>query len=258
MTERTPEQEIQRALSAALARQRWFLGWLGLWLPTVILLWGWVAPEQVIPESISASYYLPNRGSFFIGALCAIGVFLVNYEGHPPGRDAWHLPFLDTRVGQWLDRVLTDSRVTTLAGWAALGTALLPTSDTSGTCGDYVCSTAGHAVLAGTFLALLAYMAVFQFTRSDKRREDWSAEKRLTNRLYLVCGSVMGLAVVLLAVRKAMLYFELSDWTWPHPPVFWLEAFGVWAFGLAWLVKSDAGLGAAARKAATKFGKSST
>jgi hypothetical protein len=242
------------ALAGSTARLRWALGWLGLALPTSILLWGLVAPEQPFPLSLSATYYLPNRGALFVGTLCAIGVFLIFYQGHRPRPPAWQMPFLNTRPGRVLDRWLTDRSVTTLAGLGALATALVPTVATGARdCGAFACSVGLHALATAVFLIALIWMAVFQFTKSDKPKAAWSREKRAANAIYLGCGAAMTGALVAMGVQFLLADRHGAGLPWPKPPVFWLEAVAVWAFGLAWLVKSGTGLGAVARRVAGRL-----
>jgi hypothetical protein len=213
------------------------LGWLGFALPSLLL----VLPAPLGLEvgayrgSISEHYYAPNLGALFVGALWAIGSFLVYYRGHPPERPAYILPVLCNPAGEWLVRHVSDRLVTTLAGIGALGTAMVPTEPETGPCAPTLCSEGLHLAFAAVFFLASAYMTLVQFTQSREPPARWAAGKRRSNRIYIGCGAVMLASMALIAVHLAL-------WPLPIPghPVFLLEAVAVWAFALAWLVKGDA------------------
>lgn len=221
------------------------LGWFGMALPTLLIALPVPLGIDVTAyrSSISAHYFAPNLGALFSGTLCAIGVFLVYYPGHPPQDRVWMIRPLRNRLGEWLRRLLTDSRVTTLAGLGAIGTALVPTvvgDRCRGGLGEAgtgaLCSEGLHLVCASLFLGALAYMSLVQFTQSDRPPETWTREKRLSNLTYTICGSVMVLCLALIVLHYAL----DKGLPFPSHPVFLLEAVAVWAFAFSWLVKGDA------------------
>lgn len=233
------------AVARAYKGLRQALGWMGLALPTLLLvLPGFLSvPNEPYRSSISAHYFAPNLGALFAGTLCAIGVFLIYYPGHPPQPKVWMIRPLRNRLGEALRHRLTDNVVTTIAGVSAIGTALVPTT-LDGRCqvvppvagAETWCSEHAHLVFAGLFLGALAYMALVQFTQSDEPPEMWDREKKLSNLVYEVCGSVMVVCLVLILVH----YSGFGPLTFTAHPVFLLEALAVWAFAFSWLVKGDA------------------
>lgn len=78
--------------------------YIGNWLIFTRHLGGCLLPNPRIPGSLSGFYYTHMR-NLFVGAMCAMGVFFAAYRGH----DRW------------------DSRLTNVAGFAALCIALFPT-----------------------------------------------------------------------------------------------------------------------------------
>ena len=215
---------------------RRFLGLLGLALPVILILGRAGIDLTPYQTSISAHYYAPNLGDVFVACLAAIGVFLLYYKGFPNTDDAYRHPFLLTPLGRWLDRHLTDARVTTAAGFGALGTALVPTC-----LGPSViplraaaCSEGLHLSFAAVFFLSLTYMSLFQFTRSRHARKDWTAEKRFSNLAHVACGSVMAGCLLLIGVD-----FLVGGLRFLPNPVFVLETLAVWAFAISWLVKGD-------------------
>lgn len=219
-------------------RLRQALGWIGLLLPVLLMVLPGVirVDTTLYASSISAHYFAPNLGALFVGALWAIGWFLIYYPGHSRAEQpVYALPPLRGPLGERVRQTLTDARVTTLAGLGAIGTATVPTvlDAQPAVCSAVRCSETVHLLFAGVFLGALAYMALFQFTQSDTAPEAWDAEKRWSNRLYVACGLVMVACLVLILVESA------APLPWPENPVFLLEAVAVWAFACAWLVKGD-------------------
>lgn len=221
------------------------LGWMGMALPTLLIVLPVVLGLDTADyrTSISAHYFAPNLGALFAGTLCAIGVFLIYYPGHPPQPKVWMVRPLRNALGEWLRKHLTDNRVTTLAGLGAIGTALVPTS-LDGRCKPAfgapgpgaLCFEHLHLVFAAVFLGGLAYMSLAQFTQSDQPPGERDREKRLSNLTYIACGLVMVACLLLIVLH----YSPAGPLTFPAHPVFLLEAVAVWAFAFSWLVKGDA------------------
>jgi len=210
-------------------RVRQALGVLGLSLPVTLLVAGMLAQGRLEP-SISDFFYTTQR-DIFVGTLTAIGIFLIVYRGHrrKPG-----------------ERV-SDDWVSTLAGLAAICVAFLPNEHPD----RHVATLAqvfaplgwvaiGHYVAATIFQGALAYLTFFKFARTHSA---WRA------RVYRGLGVAIVLSMV--ATMTASYFKVLGDagqqaFVLDNRVVFWTEAFGVWAFSLAWLLK-----GWANRKAST-------
>ena len=209
-----PQQAV-----AAYYRLRQALGALGLLLPPV-LIGGTIFEGDTLPPALSDFIYTPF-GGYFAGTMFAIGVFLLTYVGY--GGDSG---------------LLTDRRVSTVAGLGAIAVALFP-NDTLDPCdpdllGDVGITGTLHVIGAGTFLVSTAVFCFVLFRRGTQAP---SRAKRIRNTLYTVCGLVIAGCILGLAV-----YFLLLDAGGrcalrPLRPVLWLETLTVLAFGLAWLVK---------------------
>ena len=159
--------------------------------------------------SISAYYWTPAR-FVFVATLSAIGAFLVAYRGY------------DT-----FDRLLG-----TTAGCCSFVTAALPT--TAPGAAPTVWSRAHFVSAAGVFICL-ALFSILQFTQGDTNPSPGKSRRNVTYRL---CGWLIILFMVLVAAYK----FGESVGLWPTwletaGPVFFLESFMLWAFGVAWVVK---------------------
>ena len=57
------------------------VGWIGIVLPFVLMFGALLLKDEVIQESIS-HFYHTKMGDVFVGALCAVALFLFFYSGH--------------------------------------------------------------------------------------------------------------------------------------------------------------------------------
>lgn len=235
MSQATPDPDLDTLALSHLAL-RMALGVIGLCLPVVLILGTAITEVTPYRTLISAHYYAPNLGPVFVGSLCAIGVFLLYYRGYPNRSDAYVHPLMRTAPGRMASVWLTDRSVTNLAGIGALGTALFPTCLGPDLQPAGVrCTEGGHLGFAALFFLALTYMSLVQFTRSDRPRAAWDAEKRRDNAIHTTCGLVMAGCLGVIALDAATRLFPSGS-----AAVFWLEAVAVWAFGISWLVKGRA------------------
>ncbi len=189
------------------------VGIVAVLLPPV-LVFGNMIPEGIDVEGSISAYYYTRLGGVFVGALCAIGVFLVSYQYRVTKKE-----------------FASDNRLSTFAGLFGIGVALLPTTRHASTATGWE-KTVGtvHLTFAGLFLVLLCYLCLFRFTRTDLKA-GMTPEKTRRNVAYLICGAVMALAIVAVPVANVL---HLND-SWPSLLVF--ETIAVEAFGAAWLIK---------------------
>jgi hypothetical protein len=177
------------------------IGLIGLALPVVLVLGKQLVQGGDLIGSLSGYYYTDLR-DVLVGAMCAVGVFLLAYYGHD----------------------YVDNVASTVAGLGAIGLALFPTTpDHDATVWD---RTSGvlHLVFAAVFFLSLAYFCLRLFPHDGEQPERFGA-------LYRACGIVILACLVLIALAK---YLALAP---SLHPALWLEAVAVEAFGVAWLVK---------------------
>lgn len=210
------------------------IGALGLFLPVALTVYGLFSADGIL-DSMSAYFYSPMR-EVFVGTLCALAVFLWTYEGYR------------ANPGEWL----SDRSAARAASLGAAGIALLPTSpdpvfeaaaapvveSEPVTCtlmqcllGEGVASTL-HFLAAGLFFGSMAVFCLFLFTRGD----DSDPEKRAANRIYRLCGWVIVIALVLIAILQ---FTGLRQVLGAIRPVFWLEVFASIAIATSWMIKGD-------------------
>src|SRR5580658_3654691 len=207
------------------------VGWLGTLLPVILLAANPIALKIVhsscgwLPGSVSSYYYLPVR-NILVGALCALGLFLIAYVGADLG-----------------DRVITD-----LAGVFALMIALFPTTPSVASPPSATCETVAqlstraqvlgdiHAVSSVLFFLFLAWMAI-RFTNTSSPHP--SPQKLRRNRIYWICA-----IVILVSVAAAIITNFLPASLRPtFPWLFLYEAVGIFAFGVSWFVKGQTLIG---------------
>jgi hypothetical protein len=207
--ETAPAPEDQRTRQAALRRA---IGLIGIGLPIVLPVGKVLFFGPGLPATISAYYYTDMR-NVLVGALCAIGVYLLYYPGYDRG-----------------DRITTA-----LAGLGAITLALSPTFPPEPAVPTAAETVGGvlHYTGAGVFFLGLAYLSYFRFTRTAG---DPTEQKLRRNVLYRVCGVVMVVSIAVAVLLDRVLPAAVLD---AVVPVFWLEALAVLAFGLSWLVKGE-------------------
>ncbi|KIN61624.1 putative lipoprotein [Sulfitobacter noctilucae] len=242
-----------------------FVGAIAILLPLILLaasLISYVIPADYpyirtcFRDSISHYYYAHFWGGPFIGSLVFIATYLFVYQGE--------------------DAAGAERRLSTFAGFAALGVAIFPTS-------RHGCDQPGFAARAfadfgslndpdkvlvligrdnvdqyfqmmplaewihyGSALILflfLAWFAFFVFTTVDKDQMNANGslteEKILRNRFYYACGTIMLASIVALVAHFiAVTFGGKSGAGWRAGNwTFWCEAFALWAFGISWMIK---------------------
>lgn len=199
--------------------QRRALGILGMILPVIDVGFGYffcryvvgLEIEPLLFDSISATHYA-SSSLIFEGCVFAVGCFLVCYRGYDI-KDYW---------------------LSTVAGIMGLILVLFPTAsdfypNAFNFCGiDASITKWIHNISAITFFFCLAFMEIFQFTKTSGNMTN---EKKKRNILYRTCGITM-IAAIFLGGALSFL-FKLPYTTYIG------EGIGLEAFGIAWLVKGE-------------------
>jgi hypothetical protein len=180
------------------------VGFLGIGLPFVLAAWGYaLCTCGELRPSISDYYALRTRDAL-VGTLVTIAWFLYTYRGYD-------------RRDDWAGNV---------AGFCALGVAFFPS--VAGGWQEVVHFTSA----LGLFLAL-AYFSLILFTKTGGHS---TPEKRIRNRIYRACGWIMLACIALMGVYYLFLRGTAAT---ALKPVFWLESFALWAFGISWFIKGE-------------------
>jgi hypothetical protein len=212
------EQGVQ-ALSLLISffNLRRAIGIVGMALPVVLLLGNLFFGDHGIQSSISAYYYTGMR-NVFVGAICAIAVFLLSYRGYE-----------------------RDYRWTYVAGFFAILVALFPTTPgiPNPTSQERIIGSF-HLIFAAIFFSALAGICFWLFTKTDVPKEELNnvshKGKRIRNRVYRACGWVIVACILLIVIVNTILS---NTPVMQIKPVFILEFVALLAFGFSWIIKSN-------------------
>ncbi len=185
-------------------------------LPLVLGPFGYFFLGIDIQPNMSSYYHTPIR-DVFVGAMCAMGIFLFCYHGYDS---------LENWTGN-------------MACLSAIGVALFPLDPNSDPLHQSSIVGYIHTFSGGLFFTTLAIYSLFHFPRGhfglrlrtrDEQRDGIYFASGLT---ILGCMIVMGINLFLLP--KAAKEF-LNGYNF----LFWMEWIAVWAFSASWLVKGQA------------------
>lgn len=194
-------------------RLRLILGCLAIALPIIVSVLAVVfncIPGHIIPESISATYYMAPCITPFMIILGAAGILLISYQGYDK----------------------QDDIVCTIAGIFGLGICFFPTySELFEYVGTFQLpvniSSTIHNICAIVFFALLSYNSFFLFTKGS---ENPTNNKKKRNIIYRVCGIGMIASFILLPIFNIC---NVYGGTWI------VELIALFFFGISWLTKCD-------------------
>lgn len=201
-----------RGIRSSMLRQRRFIGITASLLPVMVLFIS--AIEQTVPFSLSSSVYLECGKILFNGILFSAGLFLIYYEGY-------------TKL---------DSIANTIIGIAIILITVFPTTPDYPFVGNvgllYLPQNISgilHLIFAGIAFVGLALDSLFLFTKSS---ESMTKEKARRNTVYIVCGILMLICLILMLTLNNVVSWNY--WVLACEAVFML------AFGVSWLVKGEA------------------
>jgi uncharacterized membrane protein YiaA len=182
------------------------VGILGILLPVLLVVGSSLVHSRLDIQNSISDYYGTEMRDIFVGVLFVVGLFLFAYRGYD-GRD---------NIAGYL------------ACLFALSVALFPTTSAS-----QVIRTV-HFISAAALFIVLAYFSLFLFTKTD--RDVLPRKKRIRNMIYRICGVIMLVCIVSIALYSVLPY-NASVAT--IKPVFWLESLALWVFGISWLIKGE-------------------
>ena len=180
-------------------------------LPIVLLVIG-LSNDRTPQGSMSAYYHSSTlTKDIFVGALWAVGVFLILYQG----------------FSQWENILLN------VAGTAAILVALFPMDWECGTNGTGCRAFNPHRFFAVLFFFSIASVCWFRaedtlyLIRDDILRRNY-------RRIYKTIGLAMAAAPITVFVLAVVLRLRETQSPW----VFIIEAIGIWIFAAYWVTKS--------------------
>ncbi len=196
---------------------RRLIGVLGILLPFICMLGGWLFACDPVQPSISL-YYYTNMRDFLVGLLFVVSLFLMTYKG----------------------TYKIDMVVTTITGIAGLCVALFPCYNEAleeqrvGIFQLYPeTSNVVHLTFAAIFFLLLAINSYFLFTRII---DAVTPQKLKRNTIYRICGIVI--FICLIGLFASMILFSPEQRA-SSRIVLIFETIALLAFGVSWLVKGQ-------------------
>ena len=222
---------IQKQMLATFLSLRVGVGLIGIVFPLLLWVGGNIAGFH-LADSMSAYYHangecidpkLPESDApckvqplptgtgpmrnWFVGILFVMGVCLYLIKG----------------FSKWEDILLT------VAGILAICVALFPMPWTAGKASGFP----KHYVSAVTFFILIGFVCMFCSGKTLKYIPNIPNRDKVIAR-YKVLYRVLAITMALSPVAA----YAFNEFTRQHRVGFWAEAFGIWAFGTYWLVKT--------------------
>ena len=217
-------QELERAnpYVVSFLKLRRMVGYIALSIAPVLFLITLAGGGcRLVQDSIS-HYYYTLAGDVFVGMLCATAFFLVVYPGY-------------NKNDNWL---------TSAAGFFSFCVAFFPTWPMrTGSCSVVTLSIPNwvgltHGIAATFFFGILAYIAIWVFTKSKDAPGKRPTGKVRRNRLFRTCGIVIAACIVIIA--GSFFFPSLMPYYTQYNLVYWFEFLALVAFGVCWLVKGEA------------------
>lgn len=214
-------------LSRGITLRR-LVGISGVSLPVLLWFFLFVASGHLSPLYSISHYYFTRVCSIFVIIVSLLAIFLLIYKGKQP----------------------IDFYISSLAGIFSLCLLLFPTGNISEICGDtnkdYSVTVLQkstwrenfHYISAAIFLLSLASMSLFLFTKSNKTAKERTPQKKIRNRIYITCGVIMILSVLVIFFGGFMEMIPPQYYD-PYHITFWMETSAVESFGFAWLIKGE-------------------
>ena len=152
--------KLNNSLTISYLELRTTIGVIAMMLPFVLVIGKDLIEGWWILNSVS-DYYYSVMGNVFVGAICAIAVFLGSYRGYER----------------------KDAVAGNLACVFGIGTALFPTSPETFATANQTIIGYVHLFFAGCFFLTLAYFALVLFRKTFPNGEP-TRMKLLRNKVY--------------------------------------------------------------------------
>jgi hypothetical protein len=168
-------------------------------LPLVLSFGGQLAGVELKPSL--SDYYFAEKDwlrDWFVGSLCAVGLFLYAYKGYGNIENAG----------------------LNIAGFLGIATALIPCA-----CNDPARQTSLHGAVAVSFFAVMAFVCIWCAPETLGLMRD-GPKKEMFRNAYRVIGAAM-------VVAPLIAYGISGDWK-----TFFAEAAAIYSFAVYWSVKS--------------------
>lgn len=218
----TPKTEIPVFDIYSYRRIRRAIGYLGIFLPIVLVILSFIDFFDTDVQPSISHYYYTNFREIFTGTLCAVGLFLIRYKGHG-NSSIWK----------------NDNLLTNIAGIMAIGVAMVPTNPEVITQKIYTLIPypdawlgALHYGFAGMLFLIFSLLSINVFTIGHKHEANTPQSVVNENNIYRFCGYSILVFIIMVPVSAKFKLFPYSTLTF--------EALSLLVFGIAWLIKGRA------------------
>ncbi len=198
------------------------IGYLGIFLPIILIVLSCFRFFDTEVQPSISDYYYTNLRDIFTGTLAAVGLFMIRYKGH--GNPSF-----------WKN----DELLTNLAGFMAIGVALIPVNPEFDHQKIYSLIPVTHEWLgwlhyafAALLFGIFALLAINIFTIGQESNETIPVSTLNENNIYRFCGYTIIVLMILVPVSENLRLFQNSTLI--------LEAQALFLFGTAWLIKGRA------------------
>ena len=193
------------------------VGAVGLLLPILLGPVGWLVFGVPFQDNMSSYYHTALR-DVFVGAMCAIGIFLFCYRGYD-----W--------VEDWTANCVC---------LAALGVAFCPIDANSEPLHQRSVLGYLHSVSGGLFFLTLAFYSLYHFPNSSVKKHEIAPHEGHRNFIYRTSGVVILLSMLAMGAYLFLIPVGIKRRCNEYHFLFWGEWVAVWAFAAAWLTKGRA------------------
>ena len=193
------------------------IGAVGLFLPVVLGPVGWLILGIPIQDNMS-SYYHTGLRDVFVGAMCAIGIFLFCYRGY-----------------DWVENWTAN-----FGCLSALGVALCPLDAKSDPLDQKSILGYLHSVSGGVFFLTLAFYSLYHFPSSKTAPLEVAPHEAQRKFIYRTSGVVILLSMIAMGIYLFLIPSAVKSWCNDYNFLFWMEWVAVWSFAAAWLTKGRA------------------
>lgn len=198
------------------------IGYLGISLPIVLVILSFIPFFKTPVQPSISDYYYTNLREFFTGVLCAVGLFLIRYEG--------------TRNPRFFKN---DDLLTNISGYMAFGIAFFPTNPENWAEKIYTLVPLHlnflgyvHYGFAALFFIILSIISFNVFTIGQQKNEAIRVSIFNENRIYRTFGFLMLFFIAMIPVFAIFHVLKHSTLLF--------EMLALFSFGISWLIKGRA------------------
>ena len=224
---------------------RQMIGFLAATLPFILYFGGKFVFGVPLQRSLSY-YYHSGMGDVLVGVMCAVAFFMFAYKGYNrTDNRLGHmccLFSLGIALAPAVPNPLIEKGLPSVVNCDGIAEILkkqvCPVIADVPTSFDVIMGYV-HLVSSGLLFCTLIYFSLFLFTKSNKPKEEWSNNKKKRNKIYIACGVIMILCMIVISIQDYV-PGSIADFLRNKKAFFWMESTAIIAFGFSWLTKGQA------------------